>query len=77
MKKKILDFDDVRFTVTLLMFIGMTWEERRLIGPTDNTSSMATVDNSFSEFLWLPGVNFINIFGAAFTRTDPKSLKGY
>ena len=59
--KKILDFDDVRFTITLLMFIGMTWEELRLIGPRGNTSTMTTVDNSFAEHLWLPGVNFTNI----------------
>jgi hypothetical protein len=38
------------------MFVGMTWEELRLIGPSGNTSSMTTVDNSFADNLWLPDI---------------------
>ena len=52
----ISEIDDIRFTVTLVMHLGMTWTEPQLIGPSIVNSSSPTVsiDNRFVKILWFP-----------------------
>ena len=54
---QISEIDDNRFTMTLLMYLGMTWNESRLVRQTDrNYSSIVTIDNRFAKHLWLPDI---------------------
>ncbi len=52
----ISEIDDIRFTVTLVMHLGMTWTEPRLTGPSLANSSSPTVsiDSRFVNILWFP-----------------------
>ncbi len=55
----ISEIDDIRFSVTLVMHLGMTWDEPRLIGPgplnsSSSSSPSVSLDNRFVDILWFP-----------------------
>ena len=54
---QILEIDDVRFTVSMLMNLGVTWEDHRISGPTQEDPNLKfPIDIGFANELWLPDV---------------------
>ena len=53
----ILDFDDVRFTISVLMYLGVTWNEPRIIATTPHDPDMLKpIDIGFVDSMWLPDI---------------------
>ena len=42
-KVRILEFDDIKFTVSLSMFLGVQWREPRLFGPSKASNKKSQV----------------------------------
>ena len=54
---QILEFDDVRFTISLLMYLGVTWNEPRIIASTpDDPDMLIPIDIGFVKSMWLPDI---------------------
>ena len=54
---QILAFDDIRFTVSILMYLNVIWEDSRIQGPAlEDPTQMIPIDFGFVDSLWLPDV---------------------
>jgi hypothetical protein len=54
---QILEIDDIQFTVSMLMYLGVTWEDHRISGPTPEDSNlMVPINIKFADDLWLPDI---------------------
>ena len=54
---QILEFDDLRFTVSLFMYIGVSWKEPRLIAPIpDDPNKLMPIDIGFIDHMWQPDI---------------------
>lgn len=59
---QILEVDETRFTVSLLMDLHVSWEEFRITGPTpDDPSRLLLIDIRFVQSLWLPDIYIYNM----------------
>ena len=58
----ILEVSDLKHTLTMLMYMGVHWNEPRLITPK-NTGKQHKVplDLQFLEHLWLPDLDIYNV----------------
>ena len=58
----ILEFDDIRFTVKLLLYLSVIWEDYRIIGPPDiDPTESCPVDIGFANNLWIPDIYIYNV----------------
>jgi hypothetical protein len=54
---QILAFDDIKFTVSILMYLNIIWEDFRIHGPVqEDPKEMTPIDFGFVDSLWLPDV---------------------
>ena len=59
---QVVQIHDVKFTIKLLMHIGLTWVDPRIIGPeSNNMTSWIPVDNEFTNYIWLPDLYIYNL----------------
>ena len=55
---EVLTINDQDFSTTIMMYIGATWEEPRIIS---NNNSKAPVDLSIIDDLWIPDLYIYNM----------------
>lgn len=59
---QILEFDDIGYTVSILLYVSMVWEDPRIIGPTpDDPTKMFPIDNGFASSIWLPDIYIYDV----------------
>ena len=58
----ILEFDDIRFTVTILLDLSIEWVDSRIIGPASiDPEEHISTDLGFANHLWLPDIYIYNM----------------
>ena len=58
----ILEVSDLKHTLTMLMYMGVHWNEPRLISPNDlGKQNKVPLDLQFLEHLWLPDLDIYNV----------------
>jgi len=58
----ILEVSDLKHTLTMLMYMGVHWNEPRLISPKDlGKQNKVPLDLQFLEHLWLPDLDIYNV----------------
>jgi hypothetical protein len=52
-----VDEIDPRFTVSILMYLNVIWEDSRIQGPAqDDPTQMIPIDFGFVDSIWLPDI---------------------
>ena len=58
----ILEVSDLKHTLTMLMYMGVHWNEPRLISPNNlGKQNKVPLDLQFLEHLWLPDLDIYNV----------------
>ena len=58
----ILEVSDLKHTLTMLMYMGVHWNEPRLISPNElGKQNKVPLDLQFLEHLWLPDLDIYNV----------------
>ena len=58
---EVLAVNDLDFTVTLRMYLGIHWREPRLVGPNSSSEFMIPLDLKLLEYLWLPDLEILHL----------------
>jgi len=64
---EVLHVNDKDFTVTLKMYLGVHWNEPRIVSLNSQKHSVTPLDLNFLEHVWLPDLEILHL----------KELKGY
>ena len=64
---EVLHVNDKDFTVTLKMYLGVHWNEPRIIAIDSQKDAEIPVDLSFLDHVWLPDLEILHL----------KEIKGY
>ena len=58
---EVLVVNDVDFTITIKMFLGIHWREPRLVSPTSTSILKIPLDLKLLDYLWLPDLEVLNL----------------
>ena len=73
----IIEIDDIKFTVTMGMHIGIHWEDSRIIQiGTNNQAEETPLDLELLKLLWLPDLDLSNLKQLTGFEVVGKSLAG-
>lgn len=73
----IIEVDDIKFTVTMGMHLGLHWEDSRIIQiGTNNQDEETPLDLKLLKLLWLPDLDLYNLKQLTGFKVIGKSLAG-
>ncbi len=58
---QILEVDDLKFTVKFAMYLGVRWQDPRLIKVRPSNLTYEPVDLSFFDHIWIPDLYFYHL----------------
>lgn len=66
---QVVEINDVKFSIKVLMYIGLTWVDHRFIGPGDSDmNSWIPVDADFTNHIWLPDLYIYDLKEIVFPK---------